>query len=69
MSKETGGQVFPIGDTVSKGHKGMTLRDYFAGQAITGLLSNEHDSDLSVQTLSRTAYKTADAMIKERGKE
>ena len=49
----------------------MTLRDYFAGQALQGLLSNSslrfdrNDDSLSIN-YARTAYRLADAMLRER---
>ena len=58
----------------------MTLRDYFAGQALTGFLSapeviqrtlvevgSENGAD-SPQTFASAAYELADAMLKEREK-
>lgn len=46
---------------------GMTLRDYFAGQALIGLISIP-ESMSSFDADSRDAYKYADEMIKERNK-
>ena len=44
---------------------GMTLRDYFAGQALVGLLSR---SDfLRSKIIAENAYAYADAMLEERG--
>lgn len=40
----------------------MSLRDWFAGQAISGLIASGFDAD---QT-ARCAYVTADAMLAER---
>jgi hypothetical protein len=46
-------------------HQGMTLRDYFAAQALAGILanSNPHSEEWTV----RRAYEHADAMLKARG--
>lgn len=41
-------------------HVGMTLRDYFAGQAITMCLK---DMTLSYDTWATEAYAVADAML------
>jgi hypothetical protein len=41
---------------------GMTLRDYFAAEAMQGLLGK----DLSPRMIPEHAYRIADAMIKER---
>jgi len=48
------------------GHTGMTLRDYFAGQAVVGLLSHYGLQGLS--ELSINAYLIADDLLKERSK-
>jgi hypothetical protein len=49
---------------------GMTLRDYFAGQALIGLISAKDGigEDLWMDTISKRAYKLADCMIAEREK-
>jgi hypothetical protein len=44
---------------------GMSLRDYFAGQALAGLLVN--DTDTKIVDTATDAYRIADAMIKARG--
>lgn len=47
MTKDTGGQAFPIpGYELSNGHieypeSGMNLRDWFAGMALQGMLASE----------------------------
>ena len=41
---------------------GMTLRDYFAGQALAGL-STRHGGG---EVLAQASYQIADAMLKER---
>jgi hypothetical protein len=51
---------------------GMTLRDYFAGQALAGVLST-HDKCLEssfkrYRTVAEISYGFADAMIGEREK-
>ena len=83
MNKNNGGQAFPsscqethlydgnIIDKILVTTKGMTLRDYFAGQAITGLLSHPEDSikQISKHTFSQWAYEISDAMLKERERE
>lgn len=47
---------------------GMTLRDYFAGQALFGLYANHGTMDLPQDAIAITAYSMADAMLKERVK-
>ena len=44
---------------------GMTLRDYFAGQAITMCLK---DMNLGYDAWAEEAYAIADAMLREREK-
>ena len=43
----------------------ITLRDYFAGQAIMGMILSE----ISDEKIAEWAYAIADAMLKERAKE
>ena len=46
---------------------GMTLRDYFACQAMQGMLvGNQYFDD---HVMAQAAYQLADAMIKTRGQE
>ena len=72
---DDGNPAFPImtGHTVY--NQGMKLRDWFAGQAVSGILAgywaNPELSGLPDETLAQQAYKAADAMIVARngGKE
>jgi hypothetical protein len=67
MSKDTGGPAFPA--TNHHGHKleGMTLRDYFAGNAIQGLLADPAwRRDMDFEETAWAAYEQADAMLKAR---
>lgn len=68
---EDGGPAFPLPNTQQHGDAvlfygkpGMSLRDWFAGMALQGLLANMnnalHDS------WARDAYNMADAMLKAR---
>ncbi len=46
---------------------GMTLRDYFAARAMQALLSDsDWRQDMDIKDTALAAYKTADAMLKER---
>ena len=60
----------PIGNNgvneYSEGQPGMTLRDYFAGQAMIGFASGY---ELSYENIAYMAYKQADAMLEEREKD
>ena len=80
MTKD-GGQAFPrpisTGHTMTvKGDYGMTLRDYFAGQALVGVISNVSPGDIiDISAGSKggkfivgASYKLADAMIAQKTK-
>ena len=66
-----GGPAFPTGDGV---FGGMSLRDWFAGQALVGLMSQmsgvlamyDTDDPEQATTVAFLAYKAADAMLKKR---
>ena len=64
-----GGPAFPFMRYEGSYHEGMTLRDYFAAMAMQGILAGDHpithDPD-PLNTVSRVAYDTADAMLKAR---
>lgn len=66
-TKNNGGPAFGHGDPVNGGDPGMSLRDYFAGQALVGLYaSGPHDCDQN--GLAHDAYLAADAMLKAKAK-
>jgi len=47
--------------------EGMTLRDYFAGQALMGILNNAGCfANMKDSDVAENAYHAADAMIKAR---
>lgn len=48
----------------SKEHKGMTLKDYFAGQALINHPNHSYRNDI----IAKDCYNLADAMLKEREK-
>jgi hypothetical protein len=56
---KTGGAAFPLESDYGS-QKGMTLRDYFAGQVIGQLEAFSPDGAAAL------AYRVADAMIAER---
>lgn len=63
--------AFPGGDGPFSGgphhDPGMTLRDWFAGQAIVGLVERWSPSGISASDeIAQFAYLLADAMLKER---
>ena len=46
--------------------RGMTLRDYFAAKAMTGLLTAEIVGEYSNEHVAEISYRIADAMMKAR---
>ena len=60
--KQTGGPAYPI-ETAELLWKGMTLRDYFAGQALASQTLCEPDVQWIEQYGAKNAYRIADAMI------
>jgi hypothetical protein len=68
----TGGPAFPWPDPEqNSGAVGMTLRDWFAGQALSGFLANPEQDYAPLiadktPMLARKAYLLADAMLKAR---
>lgn len=81
-----GGPAFPTEPNTQPGfyaHHGMSLRDWFAGQALTAYVDLVTSADFSVVEKAATgegysgpiegymafrAYRVADAMLKERSK-
>jgi len=45
---------------------GMTLRDYFAAQALQALIIREGKDALYINEITTTAYQYADDMLQER---
>lgn len=78
-----GGPAFPVPDThhpdgqIQYGANGMSLRDWFAGQALAGMLSafakqaSKGGPARFAEANCDTAYDIADAMLRarERGRE
>ena len=61
MSEKYGGHAFPTSD---EQYPGMTLRDWFAGQALAAIMQSKPTLDPEDWTLE--AYIIADLMIEER---
>ena len=57
-----GGPAFPFEYFANSG---MKLRDYFAGQILSGLILDPQLGQ-DIQTVVTSAYKVADAMLKAR---
>ncbi len=83
MAINTGGPAFPCKipegydadeNPISSTYSGMSLRDYFAGQALMGILASVKASDVvkdltgpdGPAVCARFAYYAADAMIQQR---
>lgn len=63
-------KAFPVDCSNQFPHQeGMTLRDYFAGQAISGIKSCNEFWNITPTCAAHDAYATADAMLAEREKE
>ena len=66
----SGGRAFPVPqgyrkksrELVDADSRGMSLRDYFAGQAIAGLLARP-SGEMPAEIAASFAYHFADAMI------
>ena len=71
MSKiEDGGPAYPIPSDPRPGayeaHPGMSLRDWFAGQALAGMIARYFTGEQRHAYAANDAYKFADAMIAAR---
>lgn len=72
--KPDGGPAFPRPTSDMPGQVGMMIRDYFAGQALVGLLAFSPEglhgaaNQYSPEQAAEQAYRFADAMIRERAK-
>jgi len=58
--------AFPQPINPAEQGRGMTLRDYFAGRAMQGMLSENSGIRYPTDELVDFAYKVADAMMKAR---
>lgn len=69
MTPADGGAAFPCGGEFGVIADGMSLRDWFAGQALAGIVC---DPKIATATNARLipelAYALADAMLRERAK-
>lgn len=59
-------RINPHGVLVHSGSAGMTLRDYFAGNALVGLVSQKIDIETMQRKVSVLCYEYADAMLEAR---
>jgi len=76
---DDGGPAFPSGKSEKTGYEntlpyyeGMTLRDWFAGQALAGMMAYQNSSrgdfhtNCDDETIAKTTYAYADAMLTAR---
>ena len=67
-----GGPAFPVPDChhangqVQYGHNGMTLRDFFAGLAMNGMVADPPTETGAAQDCAELAYLIADEMLAAR---
>jgi hypothetical protein len=71
--KNTGGPAFPMPsgmepkvDITTHYNEGMTLLDYFAGQALPAVITYMKFYDCGQSGIAKTAYDQAQAMLAER---
>lgn len=62
---EDGGPAFACGDHTHGGQGGMSLRDWFAGQALVGLFASAKLPS-TTDAIGPICYGAADLMIKAR---
>jgi hypothetical protein len=69
--EKAGGSAHPVrlkrDDGGTDHHYGMSMRDYFAGQALAGLLASELNY-AKMGEYAESAYEAADAMLVQRTK-
>ena len=69
--RDNGDTAFPFTVEPGRGtsvenHYGMSLRDWFAGQALTGLALNQKAYDFDPEGMAQWSFKVADAMLEAR---
>lgn len=75
-SSDTGGPAFPhgpMGDSMTfedgrtnhqyGAHPGMSLRDWFAGMAMSGMYANRNFDDMPLDEIAHVSYIQADEML------
>ena len=69
MTTDNGGPAFPTKhfDNMLRetpvGHYGMSLRDWFASQAMIGLIARVPRDEFIPEAIANISYATADAML------
>lgn len=73
MAEKNGGTAFPWDSATQAGNPGLSLRDYFAGQALPNVInaadiqSRLNWAEWSAK-VAMASYEIADAMLAERSK-
>jgi len=65
MAFAKSGAVDPCGNQLSGEQTGMSLREYYAGQALAGLLANDTGPAGDWKKSAKDAMEAADALIAE----
>ena len=66
MNKQNnGGPAFPVHRDLEEYNPGMSLRDYYAGQALGELL--HANAWVSAREVAQRSFEIADAMLEARG--
>ena len=69
MGKDDGGCAFPrVNPEYTKNNDGMTLLDWFAGQALAGAMVGDEEGVLSHAKMAEYCYRQAAAMLAAREK-
>lgn len=66
MTHDTSGPAFPPFHNPLNHDSGMTLRDYFAGQALAGVVAGSAGLIITPEQFAEQSYALADAMLKQR---
>ena len=66
MNPKDGGGAFPK-PACNEGfmQTGMSIRRWFAGQAMVGLLASDPEWEMTFEKVAELSYKAADAMLAE----
>jgi hypothetical protein len=65
-TKDDGGHAFPADATTNLCSRGMSMRDYFAAQALASMAQHFPVDSESAHDCSVACYRFADAMLKRR---